>query len=101
MRRLLSTGAIAAGVYAFIAILMVVGSRFLGGPPWVPAVMYIGPVVYFIGVAALNRSAFGDVRSTGLRWAALLGGCGAMTAVSTLLVFVLAVNVHLGLGGRM
>lgn len=101
MRRLLFTGAIAAGIFAVVAILIVVGSRFLGAPLWVPAVIYIGPALYFIGVAAVNRSAFGNIRSAALRWAALVGACGAMTAVSTFLVFVLAVNVHLGLGGRM
>lgn len=101
MRRLLFTGATAAGIYAAIAILIVVGSRLIGGMLWVPAVIYIGPAVYFIAVAAVNRSAFGNIRSAALRWTALLGTCGAMTAVSTFLVFVLAVNVHLGLGGRM
>jgi hypothetical protein len=100
MRRLLFTGAIGAGIYAIIAILIVIASRFVAESMWVPAVIYIGPALYFIGVAAVNRSAFGNIRSTALRWAALLGTCGAMTAVSTFLVFVLAVNVHLRIGGR-
>jgi hypothetical protein len=80
---------------------MVVGSRFLGGLLWVPAVICIGPALYFIGVAAVNRSAFVNIRNAALRWAALVGACGVMTAVSALLVFVLAVNVHLAFGGRM
>jgi hypothetical protein len=101
VRRLLFTGAIAAGIYAVVAILIVIGSRFVAESLWVPAVIYIGPALYFIGVAAVNRSAFGHIRSAALRWAALVGACGVMTAVSTLLVFVLAVNVHLGIGGRM
>ncbi len=95
MRRLLFTGAIAAGIYAVIAILIVIGSRFIAEAAWVLAVIYIGPELYFIGVAAVNRSALGNIRSTALRWAALVRTCGAMTTVSTFLVFVLAVNVHL------
>ena len=101
MRRLLFTGAIAAGIYAVVAILIVIGSRFVAESLWVPAVIYIGPALYFVGVAAVNRSAFGNIRSAALRWAAFLWTCAAMTAVSTFLVFVLAVNVHLWLGGRM
>jgi hypothetical protein len=101
MRRLLFTGAIAAGIYTAVAILIVIGSRFVGESLWVPAVLYIGPAIYFIGVAVVNRSAFGNIQSAALRQTALLGTCGAMTAVSTFLVFVIAVNVHLGLGGRM
>ena len=101
MRRLLVTGATAAGIYALAAIVIVVGSRLMAEALWVPAVIYIGPALYFISVAALNRSAFGNIQSAPLRWMALLGTCGAMTAVSTFLVFVVAVNVHLGLGGRM
>jgi hypothetical protein len=101
MRRLVFTGAIAAGIYAVVAILIVIGSRFVAESLWMPAVIYIGPVLYFIGVAAVNRSAFVNIRSAALRWLALLAACGVMTAVSAFLVFVLAVNVHLGLGGRM
>lgn len=101
MRRLLFTGAIGAGIYAVVAILAVIGSRLVGEPLWVPTVTYIGPALYFIAIATVNRSAFGNIRSAALRWGALLGTCGAVTAVSTFLVFVLAVNVHLGLGGRM
>jgi hypothetical protein len=101
MRRLLFTGAIAAVIYAVIAILIVIGSRFVAEGLWVPAVIYIGPALYFIGIVAMNHSAFGNIRSAALRWTALVGTCGVMTAVSTFLVFVLAVNVHLGLGGRL
>lgn len=101
MRRLLFTGAIAAGIYAVIAILIVIGSRYVEESLWVPAVIYVGPAIYFIAVAAVNRSAFGNIRSAAMRWTALLGTCGAMTAVSAFLVFVIAVNVHLALGGRM
>ena len=101
MRRLLFTGAIAAGIYAVVAVLIVAAGRLVGELLWVPAVIYIGPALYFIGVAAVNRSAFGSIRNAALRWTALLGTCGAMTAVSTFLVFVIAVNVHLALGGRM
>lgn len=46
MQRLLFTGAIAAGIYAVIAILIVAGSRVVGDPLWVPAVIYIGPTAY-------------------------------------------------------
>jgi hypothetical protein len=101
MRRLLFTGAKAAGIYAISAVLIMVASRPVGASLWVPAVIYVGPAVYFIAVAAVNRSAFGNIRSAALRWTALLATCGAMSTVSAFLVFVLAVNVHLGLGGRM
>ena len=100
MRVLLFTGAIAAGIYAVVAILIVAGSRLVGDALWVPAVIYIGPAAYFIAIATLNRAAFGNIRSAALRWAALLGVCGVMTAVSGFLVFVLAVNLHLRLGGH-
>lgn len=100
MRRLLFTGAIAAGIYAVVAVLIVAAGRLVGEPLWGPVVIYVGPVVYFIAVAAKNRSAFGNIRSAALRWAALLSACGVITAVSTFLVFVLAVNVHLRLGGQ-
>jgi hypothetical protein len=101
MRELLFTSAIATGIYAVVAVLIVVGSRFVGSTLWVPAVTYVGPALYFIGVVAVNRSAFGNIRSTALRSAALLGACGALTAVSGLLVFVLTVNLHLRLGGQL
>ena len=99
MRHLLFTSAIAAGIYAVVAILMVVGGHFLGGSLWVPAVIYIGPPVYFIGVAPMNRSAFGNIRSAALRWATLVGACDDRR--EHVFVFVLAVNVHVGLGGRL
>lgn len=89
------------GIYAVGAILMVIGNRFVAESLWAPTVIYMGPALYFIAVAAVNRSAFGDIRSATLRWTALVAACSAMTAVSTFLVFVLAVNVHLALGGRM
>lgn len=90
MRRLLVTGAIAAGIYAVVAILIVAGSHLVGDPLWVPAVIYIGPAAYFIAVAALNRAAFGNVRSAALRWAALLGA----PAYPTLVTSVPAVTVR-------
>jgi hypothetical protein len=100
VRNLLITAAIATGIYAVAAVLIVVGSRSVGSQLWVPAVIYVGPALYFIGVVAVNRSAFGNIQSTALRSAALVGACGVLTAVSGWLVFVLTVNVHLGLGGQ-
>jgi hypothetical protein len=72
MQRSAFTGA--AGIYGVIAILIVVGS---------PMVIYIGPAVYFIGVAAVSRSAFGTIRSAALRWTALLAACGATIVVGS------------------
>lgn len=106
MRRLLSTGSKAAVVYAISAVLIVVASWLLAphelwASLWMPAVVYIGPAVYFSVVAVRNRSAFAGIGNSALRWIALVAMCGVMTALSTFLVFVLAVNVYLGLGGRM
>jgi len=105
MRRLLSTGSKAAVVYAISAVLIVVASWLLVPPDpwaslWMSAVVYLGPAVYFTVVAAMNRSAFAGIGNSALRWIAVFAMCGVMTAVSTFLVFVLAVNVYLGLGGR-
>jgi len=51
--------------------------------------LHRSPALYFIGIVAMNRSAFGNIRSAALRWTALVRTCGAMTIVSTFLVFVL------------
>ena len=51
-RRLLVTGAIATGIYPVAATLLVVGSRLSGEPFWAPAVVYFGPCIYFIAIAA-------------------------------------------------
>lgn len=101
MQGLILSGAVGAGIYAVVAILAVVGSRFFGGAVWVPAVTYVGPAAYFICMATMNRSAFPNIETPALRWAALVTACGVLTAVSAFLVFVLAVNVHLGLEGHL
>ncbi len=73
----------------------------MGETVWVPAVVYVGPAVYFIALVAMNRSGFPAVRSATLRWAACVAACALVTALIAFLVFVLAVNVHLFLGGRL
>jgi hypothetical protein len=45
----------------------------------VPAVTSSGPALYDIGIVAMNRSGFGNVRSVALWWTVLVGTCGAMT----------------------
>jgi hypothetical protein len=100
MRRLLVTASRAAGIYAVIAVLIVLGSRLWGETVWVPAVVYVGPAVLFIGLVTMTRCEFLAIRSATLRWVACVAACVLLTAVSAFLVFVLAVNVHLVLGGR-
>ena len=101
MRGLLVTAVRAAGVYAVIAVLIVVGSRLWGRTVWVPAVAYAGPAVYFVALVVMNRFGFRSIRNATLRWVVCVAACALLTAVSGFLVFVLAVNVHLSLGGQL
>jgi hypothetical protein len=101
MRRLLLTASRATGIYSVIAVLIVLVSRLWGETVWVPAVVYIGPAIYFIALVTMNRSGFPAIPSVTLRWVACVGACALLTAVSAFLVFVLAVNLHLLLGGRL
>jgi hypothetical protein len=101
MRRLLLTASKAAGIYAVIAVLIVVGTRVTSDTIWVPAVVYVGPAAYFIALVTMNRSGFQTIQSATIRWVACVGTCIVLTAVSAFLVFVLGVNVHLLLGGHL
>jgi hypothetical protein len=104
MQRLLVRAGKATAAYAAGAVVAVVISRLLGKLlwglfAWVPVVVYVGPAVYFIALLIMNRGEFHSIRSTGPRWGARAAVCAVLTAVSTFVVWVFAVNVHLLLGG--
>ena len=90
-----------AGIYAVIVVLIVLGGRPWGETLWVPAVVYVGPAVLLIALVMMNRSGFAAIRSRTLRWVACIAACVLLAAVTAFLVYVLAVNVHLFLGGRL
>ena len=101
MRHMLFTSVIGAVIYAIVAFLVVLVSSGSDESLWAPLLIYVGPFAYFIAIASKNRFAFRRIESTALRWSAFLGACILMTGVFSFLVFVMAVNVHLALGGRL
>jgi hypothetical protein len=100
MRRLLYTSGITAAAYAVLASLIVAVSALFASSVWVAAVSYIGPVMILTVLLWLNWSAFDDVSTPALKWLALVGSCAVIAAAISFCIFVLAVNLHLVLGGR-
>jgi hypothetical protein len=104
MQRLLVAAGKTAAAYSVGAVVAVLISRLWGTllwgmAAWVPVVVYVGPAVYFIALLIVTRGELHSIRNTSIRWAALAAVCALLTAVSTFVVWVLAVNVHLLLGG--
>lgn len=104
MQRLLDRAGKATAAYAAAAVVVVVISRLWGKLlwglfAWVPVVVYVGPAVCFVALLIMNRREFPSIRDAGPRWGARAAVCAVLTAVSTFVVWVFAVNVHLLLGG--
>ena len=101
MERLLRTSGRAAAIYAVLAAVVVVVTRPWGETLWVPVVYYVGPVAHFIALWVINRAGFLGIRHETLASLACGAACLVMTAISLFLVVVVAVNIHLMLGGRL
>jgi hypothetical protein len=100
MRRVLWNSAVTGAIYLILTVLTVMATSKLGEGLWVPLVAYIGPTTCFFVILALNRRVFWDIRNKALRWAALVGCSAVIAAAVSFLAFVVAVNTHLALGGR-
>lgn len=94
-----ATAAYSAGAVFAVLISRLWGKLLWGLFAWVPVVVYVGPAVYLVALLIMNRGEFQSIPYAGLRWGACGAVCALLTALSTFVVWVLAVNVHLLLGG--
>lgn len=102
MSRFLYVAGLSAFIFGAAAILTVGISSLAESTMWVPLVAYVGPVCYLVSTIILSRprqAAAGHGRPG--PWWVTIGLSLVATVVVSFLVFVLAVNVHLSLGGAL